>query len=71
MTNKADLLAKPEYFKQGADGELSFVYKDDGAKEMADVTAFFHEADFTGYVTSQDNEFAWEVDTPDMEIVAY
>ena len=84
-TNKADLLANPDYLKQGPDGKLTYVYMDENAPQV--VIDFFQvQADFTAYidagsvagVTPNDpgvvkaaDELSWSVSTDDMEIIAY
>ncbi len=84
-TNKADLLANPDYLKQGPDGKLTYVYMDINAPQV--VIDFFQvQAQFTAYidagsvagVTLNDpgvakaaDELSWAVSTDDMEIIAY
>ena len=84
-TNKADLLAYPDYLKQGKHGKLTYVYMDKNAPQV--VIDFFQvQADFTAYidagsvagVTPSDpgvvkaaDELSWAVSTDDMEIIAY
>ena len=84
-TNKADLLANPDYLRQGPDGKLTYVYMDMNAPQV--VIGFFQvQAEFTAYidagsvagVTPNDpgvvkaaDELSWQVSTDDMEIIAY
>ena len=84
-TNNADLLAYPDYLKQGDNGELTYVYMDENAPQVV-INFFQLQADFTAYidagsvagVTPTDpgvvkaaDELSWDVDTDDMEIIAY
>ena len=84
-TNKADLLANPDYLKQGPDGKLTYVYMDAHAPQV--VVDFFQvQAEFTAYVDAGSvagmapddfgavraaDEMSWQVGTDDMEIIAY
>ena len=84
-TNKADLLANPDYLKQGANGKLTYVYMDMNAPQV--VIDFFQvQAEFTAYIdagsvagqTPNDpgavkaaDELSWQVGTDHMEIIAY
>ena len=83
-SNKDELLGFPKYLKQGGDERLTHVHMD---KEAPSVVRHFFQvtADFGGYVVPgtafaqkfggemADNadEKSWEVDTQEMEIVAY
>ena len=84
-TNKADLLANPEYLRQGPDGKLTYVYMDTHAPQV--VIDFFQvQAEFTAYIDAGSvagvapndpgavkavDELSWQVSTDDMEIIAY
>ena len=84
-TNKADLLANPDYLKHGPDGKLTYVYMDTHAPQV--VIDFLQvQAEFTAYIDAGSvagvapndpgavkaaDELSWQVSTDDMEIIAY
>ena len=86
-TNKAALLAYPQYLKQGSDGMLTYVYSDSNSPQV--VIDFFQvTADFTAYIDAGSvagvtpsaadaeavkmaNANSYQVGTQDMTITAH
>ena len=86
-TNKAALLAYPQYLKQGSDGTLTSVYSDSNSPQV--VIEFFQvTAEFTAYIdagsvagvtpsaadaeaVAKANANSYQVATQDMSIIAH